>query len=55
VVVPPGRDGRLMEDAVHALVSIGYSDKEARKNVEQAASQVDEGDLEGLVRTALRQ
>ena len=55
VVVPAGRDGRVLEDAIHALVSIGYSDKEARKNVEQAASRVDEDDLETLVRTALRQ
>jgi Holliday junction DNA helicase RuvA len=42
-----------LEDAVQALVSIGYSEKEARKSVERAALQVDKGDLERLVRAAL--
>jgi len=46
---------RAVEDAVRALVSIGYSDKEARKSVEKAAAQVKDGDLEVLVRTALQQ
>lgn len=55
VLVPTGRDARVLEDAVRALVSIGYADKEARKNVEQASREVDEDDLEALVRSALRQ
>jgi Holliday junction DNA helicase RuvA len=42
-----------LDDAVTALVSIGYSDKEARKAVERAAKQVDAADLESLVRAAL--
>ena len=46
------RDPNL-EDAVAALVSIGYSDKEARKSVEAAAKRVEQGDLETLVRAAL--
>lgn len=46
---------RAVEDAVRALVSIGYSDKEARKSVEQAATRLPGGDLETLVRTALQQ
>ncbi len=46
---------RSLEDAVRALVSIGYSDKEARKSVERAASKVQGDDLELLVRTALQQ
>jgi Holliday junction DNA helicase RuvA len=46
---------RSLEDAVRALVSIGYSDKEARKSVERAATQVPGDDLELLVRTALQQ
>jgi Holliday junction DNA helicase RuvA len=46
---------RSLEDAVRALVSIGYSDKEARKSVERAASKVPGDDLELLVRTALQQ
>lgn len=46
---------RRIEDACRALVSIGYSDKEARKNVERAAAKVPGNDLELLVRTALQE
>lgn len=42
-----------VEDAVAALVSIGYSDKEARKSVDRAATSVDTKNLEALVRAAL--
>lgn len=42
-----------LEDAVQALVSIGYSEKEARKSVERAAQHVDKKNLEELVRAAL--
>lgn len=42
-----------VEDAVVALVSIGYSEKDARASVERAAKKVDRKDLEGLVRAAL--
>jgi len=45
---------RAIEDAVRALVSIGYSDKEARKSVEKAAAEAKDADLETLVRTALQ-
>ncbi|MEM8714148.1 MAG: Holliday junction branch migration protein RuvA, partial [Planctomycetota bacterium] len=41
-------------DAVTALVSIGYSEKEAGKAVEKAAKEVGDADLELLVRTAMR-
>ena len=44
-----------MLDAVQALVSIGYKEKEAHKSVETAARQVDRDDLEALVRTALQE
>lgn len=44
---------RVVEDAVAALVSIGYSDKEARASVERAAQRVDRKNLEVLVRAAL--
>lgn len=50
-----GPAGGSLEDAVRALVSIGYSDKEARKAVERAATKVPAGDLERLVRTALQE
>lgn len=42
-----------IEDAVAALVSIGYADKEARASVERASKKVDRRDLEKLVRAAL--
>ena len=42
-----------VEDAVAALVSIGYSEKDARTNVDRAAKKVDRKDLEHLVRAAL--
>ncbi|MFT5735473.1 MAG: Holliday junction resolvasome RuvABC DNA-binding subunit [Planctomycetota bacterium] len=41
-------------DAITALVSIGYSEKEAAKSVEKAAKDVGEDDLEALVRAAMR-
>jgi Holliday junction DNA helicase RuvA len=44
---------RRVEDAVGALVSIGYPEKEARRQVRKAALEVDATDLELLVRTAL--
>jgi Holliday junction DNA helicase RuvA len=44
----------LVDDAVAALVSIGYAEKVARKQVERAAAEADaSADLEGLVRAAL--
>ena len=52
---PPPPTGGRTEDAIQALVSIGYSDKEARKAVERAAERIDTDDLELLVRTALHQ
>jgi holliday junction DNA helicase RuvA len=64
LVEPAGEHGTLaprapvrpaLEDAVRALVSIGYSDKEARKSVERAATRVKGDDLELLVRTALQE
>jgi len=43
-----------LADAITALVSIGYSDKEATKKVESAATDVGTDDLEALVRAAMR-
>ena len=43
-----------LEDAVTALISIGYSDKEARKQIERAAKKVEGDDVETLVRAALQ-
>ena len=55
ILVPHGtRTSETVEDAVRALTSIGYSDKEARKTVERAAKEVPTDDLELLVRAALQ-
>jgi len=43
-----------IQDAAAALASVGYSEKDARKQVEKAAESVDASDLELLVRTALQ-
>jgi len=50
---PVPRGDALLEDAVAALVSIGYSEKEARKSVERAAAKGVRKDLETLLRAAL--
>ena len=49
----PEREERLA-DAVAALVSIGYKDREAAKLVEKAADSSDELDVENLIRAVLR-
>jgi Holliday junction DNA helicase RuvA len=43
-----------VEDAINALVSIGYSEKQARAGVERAAQTTDTQNLEALVRAALQ-
>lgn len=53
VLQPQPRPDTLLDDAVAALVSIGYSEKEARKNVEKAAARGTKKDLETLLRAAL--
>lgn len=50
---PPPESGNV-EDAVGALVSLGFSEKDARKRVERAAEAVDAADLHGLVQAAFR-
>ncbi len=42
-----------IDDAIAALISLGYGDKDAKKNVERAAESVDANDIEALVKTAL--
>jgi len=44
----------LIDDAIQALMSIGYSAKDARKSVEKVADKNPTTDLELLVREALR-
>ena len=50
---PAPRGDAMLEDAVAALLSIGYSEKEARKSVERAAGKGAKKDLETLLRAAL--
>jgi Holliday junction DNA helicase RuvA len=52
-VLPATARSKAVEDAVAALMSIGFTDKEARKQVERAAKSVDGADLDQLVRAAL--
>lgn len=51
---PAAPVSRVQEDAMAALVSIGFTEKEARTSVEKAAKSVPADDLELLVRTALK-
>lgn len=51
---PRGGASPVVEDAVSALVSIGFTEREARKSVDAASSEVEPDDLESLVRTALQ-
>jgi Holliday junction DNA helicase RuvA len=53
VLPRPASGDRRLEDAVRALTSIGYSEKEARRQVERAAQSVGAEDLEQLVRAAI--
>ena len=50
----PSSSAEALEDGVTALISIGYSEKDARKQIERAAKSVPVTDLERLVRTALQ-
>jgi len=52
VLVPHGKE-RLLEDGVAALVSIGYSEKEAKKSVEKVLEKSSAKDLETVLRLAL--
>lgn len=52
VIVPRAQD-TLRDDAVAALISIGYSEKEAKKSIEKALAKNAKQDLESLLRAAL--
>ena len=47
------QDAELFDDAAAALMSIGYSEKEAKLSVERAAKGSDKKSLEELVRAAI--
>jgi Holliday junction DNA helicase RuvA len=50
----PLEDQRLYEDAVSALVNLGYSPKAAKDSVEKARSRLKEPSLETWIKEALR-
>jgi Holliday junction DNA helicase RuvA len=50
----PDEDRRTHEDAVSALINLGYSAKPARAAVDKARRVVEEASLEALIKEALR-
>ncbi len=52
--VAEGEDKRLIDDALSALLNLGYSPKAAKMAIEKARDGVTEMTLEGLIREALR-
>jgi len=51
---PPASGSANLEDAVSALVSLGFAEKDARKRVEKATQTIDPDDLGQLVQAAFR-
>ena len=49
-----GEDKGLVDDALSALLNLGYSPKAANMAIEKARSRVTELTLEGLIREALK-
>jgi Holliday junction DNA helicase RuvA len=59
MILPPSRvmeerDKTIMDDALSALLNLGYSAKAAKRAVEKAAPNIKEMNLEGLIKEALR-
>lgn len=52
--VSRGKDRVIIEDALSALLNLGYTPKSAKMAIERAKSRVKEMTLEGLIRDALR-
>ena len=52
--LPQGEDRLTMDDALSALMNLGYSPKSAKMAMERAKSRVKEMTLEDLIREALR-
>ena len=51
---PPGVDKTVLDDALSALLNLGYTVKAARRAVEKAISNVHDAGLEGIIKEALR-
>jgi len=54
ILSPQAADRRILDDALSALVNLGYSAKSAKLAVDKARSQIGEMTLEELIREALR-
>jgi Holliday junction DNA helicase RuvA len=52
--LPEAKDKGFIDDALSALVNLGYPAKSAKSAIERAQSSVKEMSLEGLIREALR-
>ncbi|MBU2498022.1 MAG: Holliday junction branch migration protein RuvA [Proteobacteria bacterium] len=52
--VPPPEDKKVYEDAVSALINLGYSQKSAREAVDRARSGLEDVGLETLIKAALK-
>ena len=52
--IPEGEDKRRIDDALSALLNLGYSPKSAKPALEKARTSTKEMTLEGLIREALR-
>jgi Holliday junction DNA helicase RuvA len=52
--IPEGEDQRLIDDALSALLNLGYSPKSAKPALEKARTSIEEMTLEGLIRETLR-
>jgi holliday junction DNA helicase RuvA len=52
--IAEGKDKRLLEDALSALLNLGYSVKTAKPALEKAGSLVNDMTLEALIRESLR-
>jgi Holliday junction DNA helicase RuvA len=51
---PDREDRRITDDALSALLNLGYSSKAAKKAIEKARSRIDDPSIEKLIREALR-
>jgi len=52
--IPQGEDKLTMDDALSALMNLGYPPKSAKMAMERAKSRVKDMTLEDLIREALR-
>lgn len=52
--IPEGKEKRLVDDALSALLNLGYSVKSAKPALEKASAAIKDLTLEGLIRESLR-